>query len=93
MTRFGFFRVAAAVPEVKVADCRFNAEQIAKLADEACSKGANVVVFPELSITGYTCMDLLATQTIKEQSTKALQYILDATADKDIITIVGLPVY
>ena len=93
MTRFGFFRVAAAVPEVKVADCRFNAEQIAKLAAEACSKGANVVVFPELSITGYTCMDLLATQTIKEQSTKALQYILDATADKDIITIVGLPVY
>ena len=93
MEKFGFFRVAAAVPEVKVADCRFNAEQIAKLAGEACSKGAEVVVFPELSITGYTCMDLLATQTIKDQSTKALQYILDATADKDIITIVGLPVY
>ena len=93
MKQFGFFRVASAVPNVKVADCKYNIEQIEKLVNEAESKGAEVIVFPELSITGCTCMDLFATQTIKEQSVKALQYLLDATADKDIITIVGLPVY
>ena len=93
MKQFGFFRVASAVPNVKVADCKYNIEQIEKLVNEAESNGAEVIVFPELSITGCTCMDLFTTQTIKEQSVKALQYLLDATADKDIITIVGLPVY
>ena len=93
MNRFGFFRVASAVPNVKVADCRYNALQIERLIKEAESKGAEVVVFPELAITGSTCMDLFLSQTLKEQSLKQLEYLTESTVGSDIIAIVGLPVY
>ena len=54
-TNFGFVRVAAAVPTMRVADCRYNAEQIKLQIDEAISEGVEVICFPELSITGYSC--------------------------------------
>ena len=54
---FGFVRVAAAVPTMRVADCHYNAEQIKRQIDEAIAEGVEVICFPELSITGYTCAD------------------------------------
>ncbi len=93
MKQFGFLRVASAVPSVKVADCGYNRLQIEKLIKEAHSKGVEIVVFPELALTGCTCMDLFETQTLKEQSLKHLQHLLDSTVGTSIIAIVGLPVY
>ena len=55
---YGFVKVAAAVPHVKVADCKFNVEKIESLIAIAEGKGVQVIVFPEMSITGYTCGDL-----------------------------------
>lgn len=57
---YGYVKVAAAVPRVKVADCRFNAEQIEKEIIIADGKGVQIIAFPELCITGYTCGDLFA---------------------------------
>ena len=56
--RYGFVKVAAATPLVKIADCHANAKAIDEMTAEALKRGASVVVFPELSITGYTCGDL-----------------------------------
>ena len=61
---YGFVKVAAAVPRVKVADCKHNANQIEKEIIIADGKGVQVIVFPELSITGYTCADLFAQQVL-----------------------------
>ena len=60
---FGFVKVAAGVPSVQVADCFYNISQIEKLMREASAKGGQLISFPELSITAYTCMDLFAQQT------------------------------
>ena len=61
---YGFIKVAAAIPQVKVADCSYNAEQIINLIHTAEEKGVNISVFPELCITGYTCGDLFAQQQL-----------------------------
>ena len=58
--KYGFVKVAAAVPSVKVADCKFNAQEIEKQIVIADGKGVQIVVFPELSLTGYSCADLFA---------------------------------
>ena len=58
MTKHGFFRVAAGVPAVNVADCGGNAKAIVDLARQAAQAGAAVVVMPEMSVTAYTCADL-----------------------------------
>ena len=58
MKNYGYFRVAAAVPEVRVADTRYNTEEICRLTSEAFDKNVSLVAFPELSLTGYTCGDL-----------------------------------
>lgn len=55
MDNFGFLKVAAAIPEVRVADCDRNAARIVALAEEAAQRGVEIVVFPELAVTGYTC--------------------------------------
>ena len=67
-TNFGFVRVAAAVPTMKVADCKYNAEQIKLQIDEAIAEGVEVICFPELSLTGYTCADLFFTQALQQSS-------------------------
>ncbi len=69
-SNFGFVRVAAAVPTMRVADCRYNAEQIRLQIDEAIEEGVDVICFPELSITGYTCADLFFTQTLQQIAQK-----------------------
>ncbi|MBQ8568917.1 MAG: NAD(+) synthase [Oscillospiraceae bacterium] len=88
----GFIKVAAVTPEIKVADCNYNAEQIISLAREAAAKGAKIIVFPELCITGSTCGDLFYQQTLIESAEKALDHILSETAELDALIAVGLPV-
>ncbi len=90
--KHGFIKVAAAVPTVKVADCQFNAQQLEKLIAEAEEKSVQIIVFPELSITGYTCADLFAQSLLREEAEQALARILGGTCQMDIISIVGMPV-
>ena len=61
---YGFVKVAAAVPLVQVADCFYNIEKIEGLMRQASEKGVQIIAFPELSVTGYTCLDLFAQQTL-----------------------------
>ncbi len=87
----GFIRVAAATPEVRVADCAWNAEQIIARAQEAARAGAAVCVCPELCITGYTCGDLFLQDTLLSAAQVALEQILQETSDLPMLLAVGLP--
>ena len=90
-TNFGFVRVAAAVPMMRVADCAFNALQIKQQIDEALAERVEVICFPELSLTGYTCADLFFTQALQQSSMRELENICDYTRGKAIIVLVGAP--
>ena len=90
--KYGFVKVAAAVPSVKVADCKFNAQEIEKQIVIADGKGVQIVVFPELSLTGYSCADLFAQSLLLEQAEFALMQVMNNTRQLDIISIVGMPV-
>ena len=90
--KYGFITVAAAVPEVKVADCSFNLLQVENLIAQAEGKGVEVIVFPELTLTGYSCQDLFRQNLLIEQAENALLMLLDFTRKLDIISIVGLPI-
>src|SRR5574344_1369175 len=92
MMNYGFVKVATAVPSVRVADCKYNAQQIEKLANIAEGKGVRIIVFPELSITGYTCGDLFQQQLLLDDAEMQLMQLLNNTRQLDIITIVGMPV-
>lgn len=87
----GFFKVACATPDIKVADCYYNAECITEMIKAAYARGAGIIVFPELCITGYTCGDLFLQDTLLDGAVSALEQILDATSNMDIIAAVGLP--
>lgn len=89
---YGFVKVAAAVPRVKVADCKFNSERLEGLIAIAEGKGVQILTFPEMCITGYTCGDLFAQQLLLEQAEMALMQILNNTRQLDIISILGMPV-
>ena len=89
---YGFVKVAAAVPRIKVADCKFNSERLEGLITIAEGKGVQILTFPEMCITGYTCGDLFAQQLLLEQAEMALIQILNSTRQLDIISILGMPV-
>lgn len=89
---YGFIKVAAAIPQVKVADCTFNANQIIDMVKDAASKQVQLIAFPELCITGYTCGDLFQQQLLIEEAEKALQHIINETSELNITSIVGIPV-
>ena len=91
MTSFGYVRVAAAVPHMRVADCQYNASEIKKQITEAVQEGVQVVCFPELSITGYTCADLFFTQQLQKDALSALEDVCTFTRDLPIIVLVGAP--
>ena len=88
---YGFVKVAAAVPLVQVADCFYNIEKIEGLMRQASEKGVQIIALPELSVTGYTCLDLFAQQTLLDGAEEALLQLVSNTADLDILTIVGVP--
>ncbi len=92
MVNYGYVKVAAAVPHVRVADCAYNAGRIVESLLKAEQMGVRVVVFPELCVTGYTCADLFAQQLLIEGAERGLGEILEAMRAIDVIAIVGMPV-
>ncbi|MGM9629260.1 NAD(+) synthase [Butyricicoccus sp.] len=88
----GFIKVAAATPEIHVADCAFNADNILALCREANEKGVQAVCFPELCLTGYTCSDLFLHNILLDGAKQQLLRIADETAEMDMLIVVGLPV-
>lgn len=88
----GFVRVGAVVPKLKVADTEFNCNEIIKQIEVASNNKIQIVVFPELCVTGYTCQDLFEQDTLLEEAEKALNKILDYTNNLDIICIIGMPI-
>ena len=89
---YGFVRVAAGVPLVKVADAEWNVEQIEKLVLQANNQGVEIMVTPELGITGYTCQDLFQQQMLLDEAEVGLMKLMDFTRSMDLILVVGLPV-
>ena len=90
--RYGFVKVATAVPAVKVADVEYNVQQIESLIAQAEGRGVEVIVFPELCVTGYSCQDLFKEQLLLDRAESGILTLLDFTRKLDIISIVGLPV-
>ncbi|MEG2770904.1 MAG: NAD(+) synthase, partial [Alistipes sp.] len=91
MDKFGFLKVAAAIPSVRVADCDYNAEQIVAMIQQAARRGVEIVAFPELSITAYTCGDLFLQPTLLQAAEQALVSLVTRTRKLPIVAIVGLP--
>lgn len=91
MDNFGFLKVAAAVPFVRVADCDFNADRITAMSEEAAQRGVEIVVFPELSVTAYTCGDLLLQPALLDAADDALARLIRDTRKLPLTVIVGAP--
>ena len=87
----GFIKVAAVTPKIKVADPHYNAKEIGKGIEEAVRRGAKLIVFPELCLTGYTCGDLFLQEILLTQAREALAEVAAATEDSDALVWVGLP--
>jgi len=93
MQTYGFIKVAAASPRLKVANVSYNAQRIEQLIHEAYKRDVYLLVFPELSITGYTCGDLFAQQNLLHAAAKALVSLATQTKHIDMLSVVGLPVF
>lgn len=87
----GFIKAAAVTPKIKVADPHYNAKEIAKGIEEAVRRGAKLIVFPELCLTGYTCDDLFLQELLLTQAMEALAEVRTATEDSDALVFVGMP--
>ena len=88
----GFIKVAAATPKIKVADPAYNTEEILKIIDETEKKGASILVFSELTISGYTCGDLFLQQPLLTECKNQLLRIVKATENKSMLVVVGCPI-
>ncbi len=88
---YGFFRVACISPKLKVADCFYNANQIVDCVKNAENMDIQFLLFPELSITSYTCQDLFLQQTLQTAAENALKFICEQTKSSEILFAVGLP--
>ena len=91
MENYGFARVAAAVPPLVLADCAKNAENHLKCAKSASGSGVQLLVFPELSLTGATCQDLFTQPALVKGALAALQYFVKASAAEETVCLLGLP--
>lgn len=89
--RFGYIKVAAVTPDIRVADCDYNTEQIKQCIDKAADKMVKIAVFPELCVTGYTCEDLFWQATLVKAAKKSVLDIAEHTKGKDILIFVGAP--
>ena len=87
----GFLKVSALSPALRLADCSYNAAQAAALLREAAGRGVKLAVFPEFCLTGYTCGDLFLQRTLQTGALDALNTLLDASRDLDVVALVGLP--
>ena len=90
--KYGFIKVAAAVPAIKVADVDYNVQQVESLIAQAEGHGVEVIVFPELCLTGYSCQDLFREQLLIDKAEEGLLVLLDFTRKLDVVCIVGMPV-
>lgn len=90
--KYGFVKVASAIPAVKVADTKFNLDAITKQIVVAEGQGVEIITFPELCITGYTCQDLFRQQVLLDHAEHSILMLMDLTRQLDIIAIVGAPI-
>lgn len=88
----GFIKVAAAIPSVRVADCQYNTEQTESLMAQAEGLGVEIVCFPELGLTAYTCQDLFQQQLLLEEAETALLKLMEFSRNLSVVSIVGVPV-
>lgn len=88
----GFIKVAAAIPSVRVADCSYNTERIESIVAQAEGQGVEIICFPELSLTAYTCQDLFSQQLLLDEAEAALLKLLEFSHNLDIVIIVGVPI-
>ncbi|PKK95836.1 MAG: NAD(+) synthase [Tenericutes bacterium HGW-Tenericutes-4] len=91
LKQFGFVRVGAVVPQMKVADTIFNAEETVKQLTQLEKEGVQIVTFPEISLTGYTCADLFHQDVLLEAALNSLKLVLQKTKSFNIISILGMP--
>ena len=89
---YGYITVASAIPQVRVADVDYNVEQIERFVVDADKRGVEILVFPELSVTGYSCQDLFAQQALLDRVEKKIVDMLEATERCDVISVVGAPI-
>ena len=89
--RDGFVKAAVSSPELRVADCRFNREQLAAAAGRMAKEGVKLLVFPEYSLTGYTCNDLFLQDTLLDGALQGLREYREETKDLDLVSVLGLP--
>ena len=92
MTEYGFLRVGAAVPNVRVADVDYNLNGLIEIVKDADHKECDVVVFPEMSVTGYTCADLFMQPLLMDAAAEAISELARETAEYQIMIAVGAPV-
>ena len=92
MENYGFIRVAAGTPVVKVADPEANAKAIMSMIDDAEESKVSVLVFPELSVTGYTCGDLFGSAMLIDAADKAVRAIIEHTRGLEVTAVIGAPV-
>ena len=92
MNNYGYIKVAAAIPSVRVGDCNYTVSEIEKMIISAEGAGVEIIVFPELSITGYTCQDLFRQEQLIDAAEMSIMKLLDFSRQLDIISIVGAPV-
>lgn len=89
---YGFVRVASAIPAVKVADCKYNVENMLPIIAEAARNNVEILTFPELGITSYSCADLFQQQLLLQEAETGLKVLLEAIKEIETIVIVGMPV-
>ena len=87
----GFLKVAVGTPSIRVADCRYNAQQIIALIMRAERDGAQLLAMPELCITGYTCGDLFMQDALQRGTLDALSEILTASRESELLFVIGMP--
>ena len=88
----GFVKVGSVTPNVRVADCEYNAKEIIRVLRVCERKKVKIVVFPELCVTGYTCGDLFLQSTLLESAKSALGKIIKATEQMELLALIGIPV-
>ena len=91
MDNFGFLKVAAAIPHVRVGDCDYNADRMTAMAEEAARRGVEIVAFPELGVTAYTCGDLVLQPTLLDAADDALERFVRSTRKLPLVLIAGAP--
>lgn len=89
---FGFIRVAAATPRVKVADVDANVEEICRMAEIAENEQVSILAFPELSVTGYSCGDLFAQELLVNRAEEGVKRLKTFSRGKSLTLVVGVPV-